>query len=49
MVLDKLRELLLFYSYFYIRFIRSDEKAKLWKIIGVVILCKMIRAYVYNI
>ena len=48
MVLDKLRELLPFYSSFYIRFTRS-EKAKLWKIIGVVILCKMIRAYVYNI
>ena len=48
MVLDKLKELLLFYSSFYIRFTRS-QKAKFWKINGVVILCKMIRAYVYSI
>ena len=48
MVLDKLKELLLFYSSFYIRFTRS-QKAKLWKINGAVILCKMIRAYVDSI
>ena len=45
MVLDKLKELLLFYSFSYIRFTRS-QKTKLWKINGVVILCKMIRAYI---